>query len=87
MARWGSVKRPIETVDLTGDDDTRWQSQPRKVPRASDAERFSRSQRDTWIDPDREVEEDADDIIILSQDGDISATETFELYGQQLLGA
>lgn len=79
MARRGNAKRPIEMIDLT-DDDPPLGSQSRKVPRPLDSQVFSQSQRDTWVDQDDE--EDADHVIILSQDGDESATESFELYGR-----
>lgn len=47
---------------------------------------FSQSQRDTWVDH-HDVEEDADDVIILSQDGDNGAAESLELFGQEQLQA
>lgn len=80
MARRGNGKRPIEVIDLTNDN-TSSEPQSRKVPRSLDAQGFSQSQRDTWAD--RDDEEDADHVIILSQDGDNSATESFELYGKK----
>lgn len=80
MARRNNGKRPIEMIDLT-DDNAPLQSQSRKVPRSQESQVFSQSQRDTWVDQDDE--DDADHVIILSQDGDTSATESFELYGKK----
>lgn len=80
MARRGNGKRPIETIDLT-DENASLEPQSRKIPRPLDRQVFSQSQRDTWVDQDDE--DDADHVIILSQDGDNSATESFELYGEK----
>ena len=79
--RAANGKRPIEMIDLT-DDNTPLDSQSRKIPRPLDSQVFSQSQRDTWVDQDDE--EDADHVIILSQDGDNSAMESFELYGKKM---
>lgn len=85
MARRANGKRPIEMVDLTGDDNTTSDYQSRKAPRSLHSQGLSQSQRDTRIDGDDE--EDADHVIILSQDGDDNATESFELYGKEKLHA
>lgn len=79
MARRANGKRPIEMIDLT-EDNAPLEPQPRKIARPLDGQAFSQSQRDTWVNQDDE-EDDADHVIILSQDGDNSATESFELYG------
>ncbi|KAL9604526.1 MAG: hypothetical protein Q9219_000491 [cf. Caloplaca sp. 3 TL-2023] len=73
-------KRAIETVDLTGDKD----DQPvYKTPRSSQATTIvssqpTQSQRDSWME-----EEDANETILLSQDGanGEGETEEYELYG------
>lgn len=69
-------KRTIETIDLTGDDAS-FDLQPRKISRSDPTDGISQSQREAWDD-----EDDADDIIILSQDGNNAATESYELYGK-----
>lgn len=78
-------KRAIETIDLTGSDDAPFNPQPRKISRSDPTEDIaqtqpSQTQRDNleaWDD-----EDDADNIIILSQDGNDAATESYELYGK-----
>ena len=92
MARRANGKRPIEMIDLTGDDNTTSEYQSRKAPRSLHSQGLSRhsqglsqSQRDTRVDGDDE--EDADHVIILSQDGDDNAIESFELYGKEKLHA
>lgn len=82
MAPKANGKRRIDVIDLT--DDHPLESQSRKAPRSLLAGASTQSQRDTWAD--RDEEEDADDVIILSQDGDNSATESFELYGNLKFG-
>lgn len=90
-------KRKIESIDLTGSDDAPWESLPRKTARQNPTNAPSQSQRDSWNAPastqqlteessqsQREAwddEDDADAVIVLSQDGDNTATESFELYG------
>lgn len=90
-------KREIESIDLTGSDDVPWESLPRKTTRQNPTNGPSQSQRDTWTAPastqestqestqsQREAwddEDDADAVIFLSQDGDNTAAESFELYG------
>lgn len=83
MARRNNGKRPIEMIDLTDDNALLEPQSRRKIPRPSglDAQPFSQSQRDTWVNQDEE-EDDADHVIILSQDGDDSAAESLELYGK-----
>ncbi|KAL8849641.1 MAG: hypothetical protein Q9221_005408 [Calogaya cf. arnoldii] len=86
-------KRPVETVDLTEDD---FNDQPvQKTPRSSQADSVThsrpittpsqptssqptQSQRDSWLE-----EEDANDTIVLSQEGDngTEETEQYEIYG------
>lgn len=65
-------KRKHDAIDLTGDDD----SQP---GRPAPGNGVSQSQRDSWLAQSQE--EDADDIIISTQDGDDSATANYQLYG------
>ncbi|KAL8736232.1 MAG: hypothetical protein Q9166_000387 [cf. Caloplaca sp. 2 TL-2023] len=89
-----SRKRPVETIDLTEDHDDQPVS---KTPRSSQASGIfhsqpnhsqtihnpptksqpTQSQRDSWL------EEDANDTIMLSQEGDDGAEETeqYEIYG------
>ena len=69
-------KRRYETIDLTGDDDSTSAS---LRSRPSPGESLSQSQRDTWLDQSNE--EDADDIVISSQDGDGTAMASYQLYG------
>ncbi len=76
MSTLANGKRKYESIDLTGDDDAPSASQARRPP---PGESVTQSQRDSWVD---QVDEDAaDDIIILSQDGDDTATATYQLYG------
>lgn len=69
-------KRKHDTIDLTGDDDTATSSQSQRPP---PGDGVSQSQRDSWVAHSQE--EDADDIVISSQDGDDSATASYQLYG------
>lgn len=71
-------KRAIETIDLTSDDAS-FDPQPRKISKSDPTDGISQSQRDTYAALDDE--DDADDIIILSQDGNDAAAESYELYG------
>ena len=71
-------KRAIDIIDLTGSDDTPYDAPPRKIPRPSPMDGITQSQRDSWVVDD---EEDANDVIILSQEGDDRAIESYELYG------
>ena len=68
-------KRKLDTIDLTGDDEHS-ASQSRRPP---PGEFVTQSQRDSWLEQDNE--EDADDIVISSQDGDDTATSSYQLYG------
>jgi SWI/SNF-related matrix-associated actin-dependent regulator of chromatin subfamily A3 len=79
MAPMVNGKRKIDTIDLTGSDDATSDYQPRKVARSLPTDGIPQSQRDTWTE--QAEEEDADDTFVLSQDGDINATESYELYG------
>ncbi len=72
-------KRKIDTIDLTGSDDATSDYEPRKVARPLPTDGITQSQRDTWTV--QAEEEDADDTIIVPQDGDINDTESYELYG------
>jgi hypothetical protein len=85
MAPHVNGKRRIDVIDLTDDHHPPSVSQSRKAPRSLVAGAFTQSQRDTWMVQDEE--EDADDVIILSQDGHNSATESYELYGNMKLEA
>lgn len=70
-------KRRYETIDLTGHDDDSTSASLRSRP--SPGESISQSQRDTWLEQSNE--EDADDIVISSQDGDGTAMASYQLYG------
>ena len=72
-------KRTFDTIDLTGDDDAASSSQSRRAP---PTDGISQSQRDTWLE--HADEGDADDIVISSQDGDGSAMQTYQLYGERV---
>lgn len=90
-------KREIESIDLTGSDDVPWESRPRKTARQNPTIGPRQSQRDSWpaipstqestqqsTQSQREAwddEDDADAVIVLSQDSDNTAAESFELYG------
>ena len=71
-----SGKRKFDTIDLTGDDDAPSSQSWRPPP----GEALTQSQRDSWLEQDNE--DDADDIIISSQDGDETATSSYQLYGK-----
>ena len=79
MVPIGNGKRKIDTIDLTGSDDVTPVYQARKVARPQPTDGITQSQRDAWAE--YVEEEDVDDTFILSQDGDIHATESYELYG------
>lgn len=79
MAPIGNGKRKIDTVDLTGSDDASSNYQPRKVAKPLPIDDITQSQPEAWTE--RAEEEDAEDTFILSQDGDINAAESYELYG------
>lgn len=71
-------KRPIDVIDLSNVDDAPFNPQPRKIPRTSFTDQIPPRPTDPG---DRDDEEDADDVIILSQEDGNRATESFELYG------
>lgn len=75
MAPYTNGKRKFDAIDLTGDDDV---GSSFRAPRASPGD-VSQSQRDSWLEQGDEA--DAGDIIISSQDGDDSVTQSFQLYG------
>lgn len=88
MAPTSHNKRKIETVDLTRSDDAIAEYQPRKAvrpspiietARAPPVEASSQIEREIWAN--RADEDEADDVIVLSQDGQGGAIETYELYG------
>ena len=80
MAATMHGKRRYETIDLTGDDDSTSAS---LRSRPSPGESISQSQRDTWLEQGNE--EDADDIVISSQDGDGTAMASYQLYGKEVV--
>ena len=75
MAPYTNGKRKFDAIDLTGDDDVGSSSQAARAP-PGDVTQF---QRDSWMEQGEE--EDAGDIIISSQDGDDSVTQSYQLYG------
>lgn len=74
-------KRPIYTIDLTSDDDPPVALPSRKIHRSHPLDNNAESQIDAQVEHD--IEDDADDIIILSQDGNDIASENYELYGTE----
>lgn len=76
MAPHTNDKRKFDAIDLTGDDDV---ESPTQAPRAHPGD-VSQSQRDSWMEQGDEA--DAEDIIISSQDGDDSVTQSYQLYGR-----
>ena len=80
MAAATHGKRRYETIDLTGDDDSTYGSQR---SRPSPGESITQSQRDSWLEQGNE--EDADDIVISSQDGDGTAMASYQLYGMEAM--
>lgn len=75
MAPHNNGKRKFHVIDLTGDDDV---GSSRQAPRPPPGD-VTQSQRDSWIEQGDEA--DAEDIIISSQDGDDSVTQSYQLYG------
>lgn len=71
-------KRPIYSIDLTSDDDPPTQ---RKIHRSHPLDNSAESERDPRAAHDDE--EDADEIIILSQDGNNIVSENYELFGRE----
>jgi len=76
MAPTVQGKRKYDAIDLTGDDDAPSTSQARRGP---PGETITQSQRNSWVEQGNE--DDADDIVISSQDGDDTATASYQLYG------
>ena len=81
MAAATHGKRRFETIDLTGDDDDSTYGSLRSRP--SPGESLTQSQRDSWLEQGNE--EDADDIVISSQDGDGAAMASYQLYGTEAM--
>ncbi len=77
MAPHGNGKRKFDAIDLTGDDDVGSSSQALRG-RPGDV---TQSQRDSWMEQGDEA--DAEDIIISSQDGEDSVTQSYQLYGMR----
>lgn len=75
MAPNANGKRNIEAIDLTGGDDVGSSTQASRAPPGD----VTQSQRDTWMEQGDEA--DAGAIIISSQDGDDSVTQSYQLYG------
>ena len=75
-------KRPIDTIDLTGGSDDEAYERAPKASKSSQTNVINysqptQSQRDSWLE-----ENDANETIILSQEGGNDAeAEEFELYG------
>ena len=80
MAATTHGKRRYETIDLTGDDDSTYGS---LRSRPSPGESITQSQRDSWLE--QGDEEDADDIVISSQDGNGTAMASYQLYGMEAM--
>ncbi len=80
MAPPPSGKRKFDTIDLTGDDDAGSSSQPHRAPPGD----VTQSQRDSWLEQGDEA--DAEDIVLSSQDGDDSVTQSYQLYGMLRIG-
>lgn len=75
MAPHTNGKRKFDAIDLTGDDDVGSSFQALRAPPGD----VSQSVRDSWLEQGDEA--GAGDIIISSQDGDDSVTQSFQLYG------
>ena len=75
MAPNSNGKRNIEAIDLTGDDDVGSSTQASRAPPGD----VTQSQRDSWMEQGDEA--DAGAIIISSQDGDDTVTQSYQLYG------
>ena len=76
MAANTNSKRKFNAIDLTGDDDAPSAPQTRRPP---PGDHIAQSQRDSWLE--QANEEDADDIVISSQDEDNTITSSYQLYG------
>ena len=73
-------KRSIEMIDLTNDDASPRPSQSRRFESGYQApDSYSQSDRDGWLDPSEEGA--ADDIVLLTQDGEYANGFSFQLYG------
>lgn len=68
-------KRNFDTIDLTEDENVGSSSRASRAPPGD----VTQSQRDSWMEQGDEA--DAGDIIISSQDGDDSVTQSYQLYG------
>ena len=75
MAPHTHGKRKLDAIDLTGDDDVGSSSQASRGPPGD----VTQTQRDSWMEQGDEA--DAEDVIITSQDGDDSVTQSYQLYG------
>lgn len=75
MAPNANGKRNIEAIDLTGDDVVGSSTQASRAPPGD----VTQSQRDSWMEQGDEA--DAGAIIISSQDGDDTVTQSYQLYG------
>ena len=80
MAPTASGKRKFDAIDLTGDDDVGSSTQPPRAPPGD----VTQSQRDSWLEQGDEA--DAEDIVLSSQDGDDSVTQSYQLYGTLRIG-
>ena len=76
MSTTAHGKRKYSVIDLTGDDDA-----PSASRRPPPGDAVTQSQRDIWVEHGNE--EDADDIVISSQDGDGTAMASYQLYGMR----
>lgn len=74
MAPSANGKRKFDAIDLTGDD-LGSSTQASRAPPGD----VTQSQRDSWLEQGDEA--DAGAIIISSQDGDDSVTQSYQLYG------
>ena len=75
MARHNNGKRKFEAIDLTEDDDVGSSTQVARAPPGD----VTQSQRDSWMEQGDEA--DAEDIIVSSQDGDDTVSQSYQLYG------
>ena len=76
MATSARGKRKHDAIDLTGEDDAPSTPQSRRPPPGA---AISQSQRDSWLEQGNE--DDANDIVVSSQDGDSTAMASYQLYG------
>lgn len=80
MASIANGKRKFDAIDLTGDDDAGSSTQARRAPPGD----VTQSQRDSWMEQGDEA--DAEDVVVSSQDGDDSVTQSYQLYGMGGVG-